>query len=94
MSFKESKEVIAFTPRIEHYYLKVKVDIPDLNGIVKPVVWNWEMKIAVDDNDQYSGMAIERKNNGMIHWIELENHDYVNEMKELCIEYSTHFNDK
>ncbi|MGN4759731.1 hypothetical protein ACTFRK_28315 [Bacillus cereus group sp. MYBK227-2] len=92
MGFKESKEVIVFTPKIEHYYLQVKVDIPDLNGIFKPVIWNWEIKIATDDNSKYYGTAIERKNNKVIHWTELESHDYVKEMKELCVDYSIHFN--
>ncbi|WP_144508070.1 hypothetical protein [Bacillus mycoides] len=87
MSDKREK---TFTPEISHYFYKVEAIS---SGRPKYTEWNWEISIAVDNNDVYYGMAIERKHNEVIHWRELtEKHDdennYVNEIKHICYKKS------
>ncbi|MBY0597706.1 hypothetical protein [Bacillus bingmayongensis] len=88
MSLEDKKEVILFTPIVENYYLRINAEVPELQNLFKPTVWNWEVKIAIDSNDIYYGSAVEVKRGVTIPWIKLKKHEYIEEMKQLCLKYS------
>ncbi|MGI0534959.1 hypothetical protein KFD70_21970 [Bacillus pfraonensis] len=88
MSLEDKKEIVSFTSRVENYYLRINVEVPELQLIFKPTVWNWEVKIAIDSNDIYYGSAVEIKRGVTIPWRKLKKHEYTEEMKQLCLKYS------
>ncbi|MES5896966.1 hypothetical protein [Bacillus cereus group sp. RP43] len=88
MSFEDKKEVISFTSRLENYYLRISAEVPEFRAHFKPTIWNWEVKIAIDSNDIYYGSAVEMKRGVTIPWRKLKEHEYTEEMKQLCLKHS------
>ncbi|PEY32708.1 hypothetical protein CN354_20740 [Bacillus cereus] len=84
---RETKEVMLIS-NIEHHYFQVEVK--SYLGDNK-TLWNWEIKIAMDgggEQDHYFGMALEREYNVLIPWRELKEYEFMQEIKNLCMNES------
>ncbi|UNP84810.1 hypothetical protein [Bacillus mycoides] len=69
----------------EMYHLQVEPSAKVGNNLKEDEIWEWTIYISKDGFDYY-GMAMANRKEKKISWRKLDQHEYLDEIKELCRE--------
>ncbi|MEH6858745.1 hypothetical protein [Priestia megaterium] len=71
-------------PVREHFLVEIDEVKPNGNMGLMTYTWSWDVYIASNTDDEYKGMAIAREKNVRVPWTTLTEHEYFNELINLC----------